>query len=118
MPLDPAVTPARRRRAPAALAVAALSAAALLTACTRPGDPTDAQWAALRACESGGNYAIDTGNGFFGAYQFALGTWQALGFLGTPAEAAPATQDAAALQLWHQSGWSPWPTCGAVAAGM
>lgn len=69
---------------------------------------------ALRQCESSGNYATDTGNGFYGAYQFNLATWQSLGYAGYPNQAAPATQDAAAAALEQQRGWEPWPACSAV----
>lgn len=65
----------------------------------------------LRQCESGGNYAINTGNGFYGAYQFDRGTWNGLGYPGTANQASPATQDAAAAKLQAQRGWSPWPAC-------
>ena len=70
-------------------------------------------WAELRDCESGGNYAEDTGNGFYGAYQFAPSTWSALGYPGLPNEAPPAVQDAAAQQLESRSGWGQWPGCSA-----
>ena len=52
-------------------------------------------WAKLRACESTGNYAVNTGNGYYGAYQFNLQTWHGLGYPGLPSDAAPAVQDAA-----------------------
>ena len=68
-------------------------------------------FARLRQCESGGNYAINTGNGYFGAYQFDRGTWNGLGYPGRAHEAAPATQDAAARKLQAARGWSPWPAC-------
>jgi hypothetical protein len=68
-------------------------------------------FARLRQCESGGNYAINTGNGFYGAYQFDRGTWNGLGYSGTANQASPATQDAAAAKLQSQRGWSPWPAC-------
>jgi peptidoglycan hydrolase-like protein with peptidoglycan-binding domain len=68
-------------------------------------------FARLRACESGGNYSTNTGNGFYGAYQFDLGTWHGLGYSGVPSNAAPGTQDAAARTLQSQRGWSPWPAC-------
>jgi hypothetical protein len=67
----------------------------------------------LRACESGGRYATNTGNGFYGAYQFDVRTWHGLGYGGLPSQAAPAVQDAAAAQLQAERGWSPWPTCSA-----
>lgn len=75
-------------------------------------DPSPAQWAALRACESSGNYAINTGNGFYGAYQFSLQTWEGLGYSGLPSNASPAIQDQAAQRLFAKDGAAPWPVCG------
>lgn len=49
----------------------------------------------LRTCESGGNYQTNTGNGYYGAYQFSLSTWHRLGYSGYPNEAPPTTQDTA-----------------------
>ena len=90
------------------------SAAATATATVRSTDGgaiPESAWAALRKCESGGNYAINSGNGYYGAYQFAAGTWRKLGYSGLPHEATPATQDEAASQLQNQQGWAPWPAC-------
>jgi len=67
--------------------------------------------ARLRGCESGGDYAINTGNGFYGAYQFDQGTWSGLGLSGRPDQAAPSVQDGAVYQLQSQRGWQPWPSC-------
>ena len=58
----------------------------------------------LRNCESGGNYADNTGNGYYGAYQFSLGTWQRLGLSGLPSNAPPAVQDQAIVQNTNRSG--------------
>jgi hypothetical protein len=80
---------------------------------TSGGGATPGDFAALRQCESSGNYAIDTGNGFYGAYQFDLGTWHGLGYSGSPNQASPATQDAAAEKLQAERGWEPWPACSA-----
>ncbi len=77
-------------------------------------EPLGGVWAALRSCESGGNYLTDTGNGYYGAYQFSLGTWQGLGFSGLPSQAPPALQDQAAMRLETLRGWSPWPVCSAA----
>ncbi len=67
----------------------------------------------IRQCESGGNYSTNTGNGYYGAYQFTQQTWSGLGYSGVPSSASPATQDAAAAQLAAQSGFGQWPVCGA-----
>ena len=69
--------------------------------------------AAIRACESSGNYAAVSPGGLYrGAYQFDLPTWQSVGGSGDPAAASPAEQDARASQLWSQRGSNPWPSCG------
>ena len=66
---------------------------------------------AVRACESGGNYGINTGNGYYGAYQFAAGTWRGVGggMYSSYAHQAPKfAQDHMAYRLWKRSGWGPW----------
>jgi hypothetical protein len=68
-------------------------------------------WAGLRQCESNGNYADNTGNGYYGAYQFSLTTWRGLGLPGLPSDAPPAVQDQAAQNLQARSGWGQWPSC-------
>ena len=73
--------------------------------------PAGDVWAALRNCESHGNYADDTGNGYYGAYQFSAATWHSLGYPGLPSDAPPAMQDQAAQQLQARSGWGQWPSC-------
>jgi hypothetical protein len=75
--------------------------------------PTTGVWAELRQCESGDNYTIDTGNGYYGAYQFSAATWHGLGYSGLPNQASPAVQDQAAVQLQARSGWGQWPECAA-----
>ncbi len=67
---------------------------------------------AIAQCESGGNPATDTGNGFYGKYQFTLQTWQTVGGSGNPAQASEAEQDRRAASLYAQAGPSPWPVCG------
>ena len=73
--------------------------------------PTGDVWARLRQCESGGRYNINTGNGFYGAYQFLPRTWRGLGFPGMPHQAPPEMQDEAARKLQARSGWGQWPAC-------
>ena len=67
---------------------------------------------AIAACESGGDPTTDTGNGFYGKYQFTLDTWAAVGGSGNPAQAPEAEQDRRAAILYAQAGPSPWPVCG------
>jgi transglycosylase-like protein len=68
--------------------------------------------AGIRACESGGSYSTNTGNGYYGAYQFDLQTWQSVGGSGLPSDASPAEQDYRAARLYAERGASPWPVCG------
>jgi hypothetical protein len=67
---------------------------------------------AIAACESGGNPSTNTGNGFYGKYQFTLSTWQSVGGSGNPAQASEAEQDRRAAMLYAREGASPWPVCG------
>ena len=83
-----------------------------VTRVIRPLIPlTDPVWERLRRCESGGRYNINTGNGFYGAYQFVPSTWRGLGFPGMPHQAPPNMQDEAAQKLQARSGWGQWPAC-------
>ena len=75
------------------------------------GYPTNAQLAALRMCESTDDYGANTGNGYYGAYQFSPITWWWLGYTGWPHHAPPAVQDQAVRDLYAIFGWSPWPAC-------
>jgi len=68
-------------------------------------------WTRLRNCESGGRYNTNSGNGFYGAYQFHPRTWRGLGYPGLPHEAPPEVQDEAARRLQARSGWGQWPAC-------
>jgi hypothetical protein len=67
---------------------------------------------AIATCESGGNPQTDTGNGFYGKYQFTLATWQAVGGAGNPAQASETEQDRRAAALLAQAGPGQWPVCG------
>ena len=67
--------------------------------------------AAIRWCESGDDYGANTGNGYYGAYQFDPTTWWWLGYGGYPHEVPPHVQDEAAVALYQIYGWSPWPSC-------
>lgn len=93
-----------------AAAPAATSAAAPAPRVSAWG-PTAAQLAALRMCESTDDYTANTGNGYYGAYQFSPVTWWWLGYSGWPHLASPAVQDQAVRDLWEIMGWSPWPAC-------
>ncbi len=71
-------------------------------------------WDALAQCESGGNWAINTGNGYYGGLQFNVGTWQSYGGTGLPSQASRETQIAIATKLRDASGgYGAWPGCAA-----
>jgi hypothetical protein len=69
--------------------------------------------AAIRSCESSGDYtAVDDSGTYYGAYQFDSSTWASVGGSGSPAAASPAEQDYRAAVLYQRSGADPWPVCG------
>ena len=71
-------------------------------------------WDALAKCESGGNWAINTGNGYYGGLQFNVGTWRAYGGTGLPSQASRETQIAVATRLRDATGgYGSWPGCAA-----
>lgn len=70
-------------------------------------------WDRLAMCESGGNWQINTGNGYYGGLQFSLGTWQSVGGTGYPHQASKSEQIARAQALQTRSGWGQWPACSA-----
>lgn len=73
----------------------------------------DDKWAALRNCESGGDYTVVSGSGRYrGAYQFDQSTWESVGGVGDPAAAEPAEQDKRAQLLYEARGARAWPHCG------
>jgi hypothetical protein len=87
-------------------------AAATGTAPVAGGSTASPNLQAIANCESGGDPSANTGNGFYGKYQFTQQTWASVGGSGSPAAASEAEQDARAAQLYAQSGSSPWPVCG------
>jgi hypothetical protein len=82
-----------------------------VTAAAVPNGGDDLIWQRLRNCEAGGRYNANSGNGYYGAYQFSAGTWRSLGFSGLPHQAPPEVQDQAARKLQARSGWGQWPAC-------
>jgi resuscitation-promoting factor RpfB len=71
-------------------------------------------WDRLAQCESGGNWATNTGNGYYGGLQFSLGTWRAYGGSGLPSSASRLTQIAIATKIRDASGgYGAWPACAA-----
>ncbi len=67
--------------------------------------------AQLRSCEAGGRYDRNSGNGYYGAYQYNLSTWANYGGYQYPHEAPPAVQDQKVWETYQRRGWQPWPSC-------
>ncbi len=88
------------------------SAMRIAQSATSSGGSCAGDFACFKACtlpiESGGNYATNTGNGYYGAWQFDLGTWASNGGTGNPADASPAQQDAVAQSLYQARSNQPW----------
>jgi len=70
-------------------------------------------WDKLAQCEAGGNWAINTGNGFYGGLQFTAGSWAGVGGSGLPHQASREEQIARAQMLLARQGWGAWPACSA-----
>lgn len=68
-------------------------------------------WDKLAQCESGSNWATNTGNGYYGGIQFSLSSWQGVGGTGYPHEHSRETQIEMGRRLWNQGGWAHWPAC-------
>ncbi|MGV0794203.1 transglycosylase family protein [Mycolicibacterium sp. XJ1819] len=89
----------------------ALSESSLATA-----QADSVNWDAIAQCESGGNWAINSGNGHYGGLQFKQATWAANGGVGNPAHAPRAEQIRVAENVLRTQGLKAWPKCGAQAA--
>ncbi len=101
---------------PAATAPATPAPAAGNTGAAPPADTGGLNWDAVAQCESGGNWHINTGNGFYGGLQFDAGTWLSNGGGAYAPRADLATREqqiAIANKLYAARGSSPWPVCGA-----
>lgn len=70
-------------------------------------------WDRLAQCEAGGNWAVNTGNGYYGGLQFSAQSWRAVGGSGLPNQASRETQIAMGERLRAAQGWGAWPSCSA-----
>jgi len=79
-----------------------------------PSAPSGSVWDRLAQCESGGNWSINTGNGYHGGLQFSRSTWQAYGggqYAPTADKASRSEQIAIAKKTQASQGWGAWPAC-------
>ncbi|MBL1107717.1 LysM peptidoglycan-binding domain-containing protein [Streptomyces sp. 5-8] len=110
---------ARKGRTAAALAGAALLAPLGLLAATGNAAAADnGVWDRIAQCESGGNWHINTGNGYYGGLQFSASTWRAYGgtaYAPTADQASRSAQVAVATKVQQAQGWGAWPVCSARA---
>jgi hypothetical protein len=101
-----------------ALGLAALGTAstvALLAPASAAQAKSSVNWDAVAQCESGGNWHINTGNGYYGGLQFDSGTWLSNGGGAYAPRADLASREqqiAVATRIYQQRGSSPWPVCG------
>ena len=78
-----------------------------------PGPTSGDVWDKLAQCESGGDWSINTGNGYYGGLQFSQSSWEAAGGTGSPNGASRSEQIARAETLQQMQGWGAWPSCSA-----
>lgn len=95
----------------AALMLGSGLAAAVLGAGTAAAEST-VNWDAVAQCESGGNWTINSGNGYFGGLQISPATWTANGGTGLPNQASREEQIRVAEKVRSSQGMGAWPVCG------
>jgi nucleoid-associated protein YgaU len=77
----------------------------------------EVDWDRVAQCESGGNWSINTGNGYYGGLQFLPSTWRAYGGTGSPQNASRAEQIRVAENVLDGQGIGAWPVCGPKGLG-
>ncbi|MEU1621569.1 transglycosylase family protein [Streptomyces sp. NPDC005722] len=109
---------AKYRRSAVAAGVTVLTPLALMAAAGPAKAAGNGVWDRIASCESGGNWHINTGNGYYGGLQFSAGTWRAYGgtaYAATADRASREQQIAVATKVQRAQGWGAWPTCSARA---
>ncbi|MFJ9559710.1 transglycosylase family protein [Streptomyces fuscichromogenes] len=112
--------PSKAVRAIAVAGVTGVAVAAPLMAAGSASAATASEWDAVARCESGGNWAINTGNGYYGGLQFSASTWAAYGGTQYAAQANQATkaqQITIAEKVLGAQGKGAWPVCGTGLSG-
>ncbi|MEH0844221.1 transglycosylase family protein [Micromonospora sp. CPCC 205711] len=104
-----------RRVAVGTLAVGAVTGVAAVLAPAAPASAASVNWDAIAQCESGGNWHINTGNGYYGGLQFSAGTWSGYGgkkYASRADLASRSEQIAIAEKVLDGQGIGAWPVCG------
>ncbi|MDL5202012.1 transglycosylase family protein [Streptomyces sp. ALI-76-A] len=107
--------PSKATRAIAIAGVTGAAVAAPLMAAGSASAATASEWDTVAQCESGGNWSINTGNGYYGGLQFSASTWAAYGgtqYASTANQASKAQQIAVAEKVLAGQGKGAWPVCG------
>ena len=93
------------------IAVAALTLTGLGLSAAPANAAPQSPWDAIAQCESGGNWSINTGNGYYGGLQFSASTWAAHGGRGSAAHATRAQQIKIGERVVRSQGWAAWASC-------
>ncbi|MFH8453472.1 transglycosylase family protein [Streptomyces fungicidicus] len=112
--------PSKATRALAVAGVASAAVAAPLMAAGNASAATASEWDAVAQCESGGNWSINTGNGYYGGLQFSASTWAAYGgtqYAASADQASKAQQIEIAEKVLAGQGKGAWPVCGTGLSG-
>ena len=92
--------------------IAGALAVAPMALATGTANADSVNWDAVAACESGGNWTINTDNGYYGGLQFTMGTWRSNGGSGSPHNANRQEQIRVAENVLRSQGIGAWPSCG------
>ncbi|MFF4502544.1 transglycosylase family protein [Streptomyces sp. NPDC001401] len=112
--------PSKATRVAALAGVTGVAIAAPLMAAGSASAATASEWDTVAQCESGGNWSINTGNGYYGGLQFSASTWAAYGgtqYASTANQASKAQQIAVAEKVLAAQGKGAWPVCGTGLSG-
>ncbi|MFF8925723.1 transglycosylase family protein [Streptomyces longwoodensis] len=112
--------PSKATRAAALAGVTGVAIAAPLMAAGNASAATASEWDAVAQCESGGNWSINTGNGYYGGLQFSASTWAAYGgtaYASTADKASKSQQIEIAEKVLASQGKGAWPVCGKGLSG-
>ncbi|WP_406216853.1 transglycosylase family protein [Streptomyces canus] len=107
--------PSKATRAAALAGVTGVAIAAPLMAAGNASAATASEWDTVAQCESGGNWSINTGNGYYGGLQFSASTWAAYGgtqYAAQANQAGKSQQIAVAEKVLASQGKGAWPVCG------